>query len=114
MGLVLAAFYWLNKPSEAEVAEYQRQMDSIAAVEQQQQRRDVSAGDVDTLSAGEVAQLMSVLENMPADNAVINNEGVVLALRDGQVQGTVTVGLCNCKRWKRSPRQCCSFSNKNS
>ena len=29
---------------------------------------------------------------MPAGNAVINNEGVVLAMRDGQVSGTVTVG----------------------
>lgn len=92
MGLVIVGFYWLNKPSEAELAEHQRQLDSIAAAQQTQQRRDIAAGDVDTLSVDELAHLQSVLENMPAGNAVINNEGVVLALRDGQVSGTVTVG----------------------
>ena len=92
MGLVIVGFYWLNKPSEAELAEHQRQLDSIAAAEQTQQRRDIAAGDVDTLSVDELAHLQSVLENMPAGNAVINNEGVVLAMRDGQVSGTVTVG----------------------
>ena len=92
MGLVIVGFYWLNKPSEAELAEHQRQLDSIAAAQQTQQRRDIAAGDVDTLSVDELAHLQSVLENMPAGNAVINNEGVVLAMRDGQVSGTVTVG----------------------
>lgn len=91
MGLVIVGFYWLNKPSEAELAEHQRQLDSIAAAQQTQQRRDIAAGDVDTLSVDELAHLQSVLENMPAGNAVINNEGVVLAMRDGQVSGTVTV-----------------------
>ena len=92
MGLVIVGFYWLNKTSEAELAEHQRQLDSIAAAQQTQQRRDIAAGDVDTLSVDELAHLQSVLENMPAGNAVINNEGVVLAMRDGQVSGTVTVG----------------------
>ena len=92
MGLVIVGFYWLDKPSEAELAEHQRQLDSIAAAQQTQQRRDIAAGDVDTLSVDELAHLQSVLENMPAGNAVINNEGVVLAMRDGQVSGTVTVG----------------------
>ena len=89
MGLVIFGFMWLNKPTEAEMAERQRQMDSIAALQQQQ--HDIAAGDVDTLSTDEVAHLMSVLENMPADNAVINNEGVILALQDGKISGTVTV-----------------------
>ena len=54
MGLVIVGFYWLNKPSEAELAEHQRQLDSIAAAEQTQQRRDIAAGDVDTLSVDEL------------------------------------------------------------
>ena len=92
MGVVIFGFMWLQQPSEAELAERQRQMDSIAALEKAEQRRDISAGVVDTLSGAEMAQLQSVLQNMPADNAAINSEGVMLALKDGKVSGTVTVG----------------------
>ena len=91
MGVVIFGFMWLNQPTEAEMAERQRQLDSIAAVQDAEQRRDIAAGDVDTLSTGEVAHLQSVLENLPADNATINNEGVILALKDGKISGTVTV-----------------------
>ena len=92
MGLVLFGFMWLNQPSEAELAERQRQMDSIAAAQKAEQQRDIAAGDVDTLSTAELAQLHSVLENMPQGNAAINNEGVIISLKDGKVAGTVTVG----------------------
>ena len=92
MGLVIFGFTWLNKPSEAELAERQRQMDSIAALQEADKHRDISAGDVDTLSSDELAHLKSLLQSMPAENAAINNEGVVLALKDGNVTGTVTVG----------------------
>ena len=91
MGLVIFGFMWLQKPTEAEMAERQRQLDSIAAAQQLEQRRAAAAGDVDTLSTTEMAHLKSVLENMPADNAVINNEGVILSLKDGNISGTVTV-----------------------
>ncbi len=91
MGVVIFGFMWLNQPSEAELAERQRQMDSIAAAQQAEQRRDIAAGDVDTLSTAEVAHLQNVLEGMPADNATINNEGVILSLKDGKISGTVTV-----------------------
>jgi len=43
------------------------------------------------LSTSEIAHLQSILQNMPADNAAINNEGVVLTLQDGNIAGTVTV-----------------------
>ena len=92
MGLVIFGFTWLNKPSEAELAERQRQMDSIAALQEADKHRDITAGDVDTLSSDELAHLKSVLQSMPAENATINNEGVVLSLKDGNVTGTVTVG----------------------
>ena len=92
MGVVIFGFMWLQQPSEAELAERQRQIDSIAAVQQAEQRRDISQGDVDTLSTSDIAHLQSVLENMPAEGAVINNEGVVLSLKDGKINGTVTVG----------------------
>ena len=91
MGLVIFGFMWLQQPSEAELAERQRQIDSIAAVQKAEQARDIAAGAVDTLSSSELAQLQSVLENMPQDNAVINNEGVMISLKDGKIAGTVTV-----------------------
>ena len=90
-GLVIFGFMWLNQPSEAELAEQQRQMDSIAAVQQAEQQRDIRAGAVDTLSVDEMAHLQSVLENMPEGNATINNEGVILSLKDGKIAGTITV-----------------------
>ena len=92
MAIVIFGTMWLQRPSEAEMAERQRQMDSIAAVQQEQERRDIAAGNVDTLSSAEMGHLHSVLESMPADNAVINNEGVMLSLKDGNITGTVTVG----------------------
>ena len=91
MGVVIFGFMWLQQPSEAEMAERQRQLDSIAAVEKAEAQRDIAAGDVDTLSTSELAHLQSVFENMPAEGAVINNEGVVLSLRDGKISGTVSV-----------------------
>ena len=92
MGLVFIAFTWLTKPSDAELAEQQRQMDSIAAVQQAEQQKTAAAGAVDTLSSDEMTRLMSVLENLPDGNTVINNEGVILSLKDGKVDGTVSVG----------------------
>ena len=90
MGLVIFGFMWLQQPSEAELAEYQRQQDSIAALQKAEQSHD--AGIVDTLSTDELAHLKSVLSNMPEGNATINNEGVILTMRDGVIAGTVTVG----------------------
>ena len=91
MGLVIFGYSWLTQPSEAELAERQRQMDSIAALQEADKHQDVSAGVVDTLSSDELAHLTSVLQSMPAGNAAINNEGVMLSLKDGAVTGTVTV-----------------------
>ncbi len=92
MGLVVFGFMWLQQPSEAELAEFQRQQDSIEAVQKAQKSLDVAAGNVDTLSTDEVTHLKSVLANMPEDNATINNEGVIISMKDGELNGTVTVG----------------------
>ena len=91
MGLVVFGFMWLQKPSEAEMAEYQRQLDSIEAVQKAQKSLDAAPGNVDTLSTDEVTHLKSVLANMPEGNATINNEGVILSMKDGELNGTVTV-----------------------
>ncbi len=92
MGLVIFGFMWLQKPSEAEMAERQRQMDSIAAVQKAEQQRSIGEGNVDTLSTEDLSHIKSVLESMPAENATINNEGVMLTLMDGKISGTVKVG----------------------
>ena len=92
MGLVFLAFTWFTRPSEAELAERQRQIDSIAAVQKAEQQHNAAAGAVDTLSSDEMTRLVSVLENLPDGNTVINNEGVILSLKDGKVDGTVSVG----------------------
>ncbi len=90
MGVVIFGFMWLQQPSEAELAERQRQLDSIAAAEKVEQN-NIAEGVVDTLSTSDVSHLTSVLQNMPADNAAINSEGVLLSLKDGKITGTVTV-----------------------
>ena len=56
MGVVIFGFMWLQQPSEAELAARQRQMDSIAAVQQAEQQRDILQGAVDTLSTSELSQ----------------------------------------------------------
>jgi YidC/Oxa1 family membrane protein insertase len=91
MGAVIFGFMWLNQPSEAELAERQRQIDSIAAVQKNNDRHALIAGNVDTLSSDDITLLTSVLKNLPAEHATINNEGVVLSLKDGKIDGTVTV-----------------------
>ena len=91
MGVVIFGFMWLNQPSEAEMAERQRQLDSIAAVQRDNDRQTLIAGNVDTLSADDITLLTNVLQNLPAEHASINNEGVVLSLKDGKINGTVSV-----------------------
>ena len=91
MGLVIFGFMWLQQPSPEELSERQRQIDSIAAAQKAEQKRDISLGDVDTLSVTEQEQLTTLLRNMPADNAAINGEGVNITLQDGKIAGTVSV-----------------------
>jgi len=91
MGVVIFGFMWLNQPSEAEMAERQRQIDSIAAVQRANDRAAAVTGNVDTLSNDDLSLLTGVLQNLPADHATINNEGVILSLKDGKIDGTVTV-----------------------
>ena len=91
MGVVIFGFMWLNQPSEAEMAERQRQIDSIAAVQRANDRAAAVTGNVDTLSNEDLSLLTGVLQNLPADHATINNEGVILSLKDGKIDGTITV-----------------------
>ena len=61
MCAVIFGFMWLNKPSEAQLAEQRRIQDSIAQVEAQTQKLDATQGDVDTLTTTEVAQLREIM-----------------------------------------------------
>jgi len=60
-------------------------------VQQASDRKALLTGNVDTLSAQDQTLLTSVLQNLPADHATINNEGVMLSLKDGKIDGTITV-----------------------
>jgi len=90
MCAVIFGFMWFNQPSEAERAERQRQLDSIA--HEQAMRHDPVAGVVDTLTTDEVTQLQGVLSQLAEQDAGMVNDGVNLRLADGEVTGTVTVG----------------------
>ena len=57
MGVVIFGFMWLNQPSEAELAERQRQIDSIAVVQKNNDRHALIAGNVDTLSSDDITLL---------------------------------------------------------
>ncbi|MBO6250843.1 MAG: membrane protein insertase YidC [Muribaculaceae bacterium] len=92
MCAVIFGFMWLNKPSEAQLAEQRRIQDSIAQVEAQAQKLDATQGDVDTLTTTEVAQLREIMAAMPAESQKIENNEVKLALTDGQLTGTIVAG----------------------
>jgi len=96
MCAVIFGFMWLNQPSEAERAERQRQIDSIAA-EQAQRQDNIAMGNVDTLETTQLAQLQNVLQQLQQQQQQdeptgIDNGGVKLALADGKITGTVAVG----------------------
>ena len=91
MCAVIFGFMWLNSPSEAERAEYQRQQDSIARVQKEAKNKNV---DTQMLSAEEVTQLKNVLTQISADssrNASIDKQGVKVALVDGELTGTIAL-----------------------
>ncbi|HAP50956.1 MAG TPA: membrane protein insertase YidC [Porphyromonadaceae bacterium] len=92
MCAVIFGFMWLNKPSEAQLAEQRRIQDSIAQVEAQTQKLDATQGDVDTLTTTEVAQLREIMAAMPAESQKIENDEVKLALTGGQLTGTIVAG----------------------
>ena len=92
MCAVIFGFMWLNKPSEAQLAEQRRIQDSIAQVEAQAQKLDATQGDVDTLTTTEVAQLREIMAAMPAESQKIENDEVKLALTGGQLTGTIVAG----------------------
>ena len=92
MCAIIFGFMWLNSPSEAERAEYQRQQDSIARVQKEAKENKKTATDM--LSADEVAQLKSVLAQMSADStqqAGIDKQGVKVSLTDGELTGSIAV-----------------------
>ena len=111
MFIVIFGFMYLNKPSQEEI-EAQRQEQLKEAQQQQKAQRDAqqAALTADTLSAADLQQLeltisqfgrKDVAEN-GATTYTLENDGVVLSLKDGQVAGiinlpdtTVTLDACN-------------------
>ncbi len=91
MCAVIFGFMWLQKPSEAEMAEQQRIKDSIAAVQKSQPNANQPTA---MLTPDEVKQLQSVMAEHSTDstNQGIDDGAVKLSLVDGKVTGTVAVG----------------------
>ena len=87
MCAVIFGFMWLNKPSEAQLAEQRRIQDSIAQVQQQAEQLAAAGAVVDTLTTTEVAQLRAMLEQQAVDA-----DGVKLSLTDGNISGTIVAG----------------------
>lgn len=91
MCAVIFGFMWLTKPSEAELAERQRQQDSISKA-----ATAASAGEaaIKVLSADDVAQLTTILTPAAGDSAQasIDKDGVKLRLQGGELVGEVAVG----------------------
>ena len=92
MCAVIFGFMWLNRPSEAELAEQQRIQDSIAAVQAEQQVNNNAPTAM--LSPDDVAQLHAVLAERASDSTgrVINDGKVNLTLQADRIAGTVRVG----------------------
>lgn len=90
MCAVIFGFYWLQKPSEAQLAEQQRLRDSIAAVQKTQQAANQPTA---MLTPDEVQQLATVMTEHSGDSTRqgIDDGAVKLALVDGKVTGTVAV-----------------------
>ena len=92
MCAVIFGFMWLNKPTEAQIAEQKRIHDSIAQVEAQAQQLETDEAVIDTLTASETSQLRDILAAMPAESQKIENDEVKLSLADGKLTGTVMAG----------------------
>ena len=94
MCAVIFGYTYFFGPSEAELAEQQRQRDSIAAAQQQAPKSQ--AAGVEMLSADEVAQIKGVLAGMAADStrqqSGIDRDGVRLTLAGSDISGTIAVG----------------------
>ena len=93
MCAVIFGYMYFFGPSEAEVAEQQRQNDSIVAAKQANLSADSAV--VDVLTADEVAQIKTVLQNMASDSTVqrpvIDRNGVKLALEGDALSGTIAL-----------------------
>ena len=97
MCAVIFGYMYFFGPSEAELAEQQRQQDSIAAV--QQAAKTAPAGTaIDVLTADEVAQIKNLLTGAAGDSTrltAIDRDGVRITLNGGDLDGTITMGDTN-------------------
>ncbi len=94
MCAVIFGYMYFFGPSEADMAEQQRQRDSIAAV-QQQSKQLAGASAIDVLSADEVQQIKNVLLTMASDStrsqAGIDRDGVHLAMNGNSLVGSIAL-----------------------
>ncbi len=88
MCAVIFGFMWLNKPTEAQLAEQRRIQDSITQAQRLAAEKIAATAVVDTLTGDERSQLVALLAQHPIDA-----DGVKLSLAtDGTIAGTVAAG----------------------
>ena len=85
IGVVLVGFSWWNQPSQEQVEEYQRQQDSIAAVEKdkavkQQMAEAERKAQAEAAAKSDTAALFYQALNGESQNVVLKNEKVELTL----------------------------------
>ncbi|MBQ7690850.1 MAG: membrane protein insertase YidC [Muribaculaceae bacterium] len=93
MCAVIFGYMYFFGPSEAEMAEQQRQQDSIAAV-QQAAKAATPATAIDVLNADEVTQIKNLLTGMAGDSlhsGTIDRDGVHIHLDQGSLAGTIAL-----------------------
>jgi YidC/Oxa1 family membrane protein insertase len=83
IGLVLVGFSWWNQPSQEQIEAYQRQQDSIAAVEQdkavkQQMAEAERQAQAEAAAKGDTTALFYQALNGQSENVVLKNEKVEL------------------------------------
>ena len=85
IGVVLIFFSWYNSPSQEDLEAYQRQQDSIAAVQKDNEQKKQKAeaerkADAEAAAQGDTTAMMYAALNGQAENVVLKNGKVELTL----------------------------------
>ena len=94
IGIVLIGFSWWNQPSEEQIAEYQRQQDSIAAVQSDLEAKQKMA-EAERKDSFVITNQDSAIVKQEAKDIVLKNEKVELTLstKGGTLTQAIILGF---------------------
>ena len=122
IALVLIGFGWWNQPSDEDIQAYQRQQDSIAAVEKDRQTKAKMAeaerkAEAEAAAKGDSTSLFFAALNGSSQQVVLKNEKVELTFdtKGGSTidpikqdyNSAVTAPAAPTNRWKGSVKNIC-------